>query len=86
MPTCDHCALEIPAADLEKSTRRCQACWRARLRRAYAELLVATSHRVVRTEFGWCTALCIHGDPHEWLCTHIHGSEEGASACLSGRV
>ena len=44
--------------------------------------MLAMSEKVVETQYGWCTARCVLGDPMDWLCLHIHRTKEEAEVCL----
>ncbi len=61
---------------------QCRDCVRDRQARALSNSVLAMSERVVETPYGWCTALCALGDPVEWLCWHVHRTEDAAAECL----
>ena len=82
MPRCTNCHLEIPDGDIPTTSGRCRDCYRQSFDRALSNYILAMSEKVVETQYGWCTARCILGDPWDWLCLHIHRTKEEAEACL----
>ena len=64
----------------------CLKCTEARYARALSTYVVAMSEEVLRTPYGWATALCAGRERVEWLCEHIHQRENEAQDCLAKTV
>lgn len=83
MAVCVNCKEDKTDVMVRAGLMVCLNCMRDRYSRALSSYVLATSEEVVETAFGWCTALCVFGEPSEWLCLHIHKTEDEAKTCLS---
>ncbi len=63
----------------------CLGCAGERALRAAFTFSNLVSEEVVEMTYGWTTAKCVDGEPVEWLCLHIHKSEDDAENCLAVR-
>jgi hypothetical protein len=81
MPSCSRCGDEVTPDQFATAWGNCIPCVRKRQAKALSDYVVATSEEVVQTPYGWTNALCVLGDPVEWLCWHIHGTREEAEEC-----
>jgi hypothetical protein len=86
MSECSICKLPKPDVEERLGRMSCLKCAQDRSARALSNYVIAMSEKVVETAFGWSTALCLYGDPVEWLCLHIHDSKDEAQACLTETV
>jgi hypothetical protein len=50
--------------------------------RALSNYVLMMSEQVVELPFGWATVRCCDGIPADWMCLHIHDTEDGARTCM----
>jgi len=83
---CLYCKQERPDVEVRYGQLSCLECARGRALRAAFTYDNLVTEEVVEMTYGWATATCVDGEPVEWLCLHIHSSDEDAEDCLAGRV
>jgi hypothetical protein len=81
--TCPRCRTKVAREEFVSAWSCCKECVRARQARALSNYNIATSEQTVETPYGWANALCLLGDPVEWLCWHIHGTKQEAQVCMA---
>lgn len=84
--TCPHCKQGKSDVEVRVGQLSCLECARQRASRAAFTYSNLVSDEVIQVPYGWATATCVDGMAVEWLCKHIHKTEEDAETCLAGRV